>query len=1260
MSRPRCDDRAPHASIDCNGNFSDAVNSDITRVYVVNGVIETGVTQGKLKAWLRDGAVVTEHVFGKSETPESARALVSAHLSSGDPPQWASVQVDSFIVGGRAASLVAGFRSNPRPLGLTDTDGISDAVLWRWSRVVEEFSSVAIFDVSQEMLPLLSYLPDSEWLAAVVLIREFSQTDVLAMVKVPDLVQLTLRAPRTVHCWLALTNAGVDISSWTDTQLVAGAALLSRFSPQDVAQLVASSDRRTLIRLVAGWSGENDDWPEFLEKLWRDDPALAQMVLDTALGGTVRPAALLRLLELNPRQSLGLSPGTLAAVAAQLVRDGSVTHTDSALFAARVISIFGKRAPDFLQQATKAGWDLHAASALLPVDPSASYKGLSEFILSAGFTTWDSPYRSRTAVFDVVAAWPTMGEQLKSMSLRQATKFIRTQSLLGSAWHGTGLGEVVGEVSTVRDEARRAASLWLVSQIQPSVFPTMKFSSSAGRVLSGEFLSRTAGEHLFFGHLTDCCQRLGGAASECAIDSQANPTSTLFVVRDSQGKVIAGSWVWLAHGTDAVCFDNIEYLEGSLSAEEKVELIAGLRSVYGEAAEELARRWGVDVHVGQSYTDSSLLEGLPKVSRVSPRGYQESSSHVYSDASTQFLLAGAHQKHPGAWRPVSRDSMSMAWSDGVREVALQTSLSGNTLHISLSDSGGFAVSDLHPQELAALVESLRLANPHATITANGEVLVAGSEIANLSELASDVGVSDMFLSAQVDSGFSAVTPAFLAECMIYGFVNKEDVLLLSERGVSSNDLNVFASKGISSASEVVRLMDLGLSPPRLRDYPLDDIAEIERLFSVGVSGHDFSSFSTAGIASVDEMLIFKSAGVSGTDALGFSQAGVSGVESMRSLLSKGLSGEVAASYASLDITNVDDMLLLSQAGIFSPDIIHYNRGGIKSPNEMVALLQLGISGEDAHSFSLAGIYDVDSMSKLRDMGMSGRDAEAFSDFGIKDVAKMIEFHNEGLPGFWISQYKYFNIDDFSLMLDLAKAGVSPEQVNTMRFVGIHDAQVLIEVVSAGVSMTLFESLARHDIVSAKDVILFHTLGVSARDLNSYINFGVADPQLIHDLLHASVTPGMVRDFMASDPSREMSREALSPLLNSATDESPVRLSHSDQQKLRDSGIPLLDIVEFSRIFSDPTDVAAAIDNGISAEGARIFIDLGYQLRDMVAFGRMHIQASEVASYHQAGFCSLDEIQTAKQAGVSGWQAVESVKMGASTLEEMKKIDHIFI
>jgi len=95
---------------------------------------------------------------------------------------------------------------------------------------------------------------------------------------------------------------------------------------------------------------------------------------------------------------------------------------------------------------------------------------------------------------------------------------------------------------------------------------------------------------LQIGDLTHCCQHLGGAGEDAAVDTWVRPDVGVWVYKSSGGEIVAQAEVWLSHDRMAIVLDSIEARGG-------VDKEAVCRAFY-ESALAVSKQHGVDVYVG--------------------------------------------------------------------------------------------------------------------------------------------------------------------------------------------------------------------------------------------------------------------------------------------------------------------------------------------------------------------------------------------------------------------------------------------------------------------------------------------------------------------------------------------------------------------------------------------------------------------------------------------------------------------------------------
>ena len=142
--------------------------------------------------------------------------------------------------------------------------------------------------------------------------------------------------------------------------------------------------------------------------------------------------------------------------------------------------------------------------------------------------------------------------------------------------------------------------LLAAKQVNRSSVPAV---NTARGSLCIESLERDSMLALQLGNLTHCCMHIGGAADSCLRHGMTNPEGGFWVVRNTQGRVIAQSWVW--RHTTTLVVDNIEALRSAQSEHNR------LLGVYKAAASQVLGRLGIErVVIGVGFSDIELP--LPK------------------------------------------------------------------------------------------------------------------------------------------------------------------------------------------------------------------------------------------------------------------------------------------------------------------------------------------------------------------------------------------------------------------------------------------------------------------------------------------------------------------------------------------------------------------------------------------------------------------------------------------------------------------------
>lgn len=183
-------------------------------------------------------------------------------------------------------------------------------------------------------------------------------------------------------------------------------------------------------------------------------------------------------------------------------------------------------------------------------------------------------------------------------------------------------------------------------------------AAPAANVISFRVLAKDDPLGFVLGNITNCCQRISGAAETCVHDGYTNPHAGFLVfesnindyqqVTDHQ-RVIAQAYVWYDPETRTVCYDNIEIPKKIMNTLQKGPgqlCMAALEQAVTDSAEAIMRamnRHGVAVErvtMGKKYNNLSSLNEHYRLTRdpAVHRNYQG-----YSDAKEQYIIRTADQ-----------------------------------------------------------------------------------------------------------------------------------------------------------------------------------------------------------------------------------------------------------------------------------------------------------------------------------------------------------------------------------------------------------------------------------------------------------------------------------------------------------------------------------------------------------------------------------------------------------------------------------------
>jgi len=263
--------------------------------------------------------------------------------------------------------------------------------------------------------------------------------------------------------------------------------------------------------------------------------------------------------------------------------------------------------------------------------------GLGEYLLKNDLSSWQDQKDRYRAIISVMENWEKMSEVIKPLKLKEAVELLKSQVYYQGPMKNTPLAKAMASCGIPEEYAKSFGITWLYSHVVPSIYPNQEKFLKDGYI--GQFLDRNDPTGLLLGSLTDCCQQIGGAGANCALNGATDPSSGFFVVRNPKGVVIAQSWVWATDG--GFCFDNIECRDGAWDSETKARVYDIIRDIYSQAGETLVSLWGGKVTIGKGYSDEGLLSTYKKDKEpLVPSSFDQ---QAYRDSNKQVLLTKYRQ-----------------------------------------------------------------------------------------------------------------------------------------------------------------------------------------------------------------------------------------------------------------------------------------------------------------------------------------------------------------------------------------------------------------------------------------------------------------------------------------------------------------------------------------------------------------------------------------------------------------------------------------
>ena len=300
--------------------------------------------------------------------------------------------------------------------------------------------------------------------------------------------------------------------------------------------------------------------------------------------------------------------------------------------------VFGKTFPDYLRK-TKEHINTHDAVYWLPTNLTPKKNSsLAAFLhknIIYSDTNGKKLLRNLEELEVIAKNWEGLKPEEENQTFRGVLNICRSRK-----YDNQKSLEFAGEAAkwgVDSSKYQRYENIYLAGKNVPEPFDRNIVFEVNG--LKGRFLPRDDVRAGFFGNYTGCCQHFDGAGSACAISSIKDPFSQCFVIENSRGEIVAGSWVWenkvpFKNDKDEVktyrtaTFDNIEAKQSYSDHD------SDFAEIYMQVGQYLSHKNYRKVTIGKGGSDISLSK-FPSTDAISlPKGYTD-----YSDANSQVLLS---------------------------------------------------------------------------------------------------------------------------------------------------------------------------------------------------------------------------------------------------------------------------------------------------------------------------------------------------------------------------------------------------------------------------------------------------------------------------------------------------------------------------------------------------------------------------------------------------------------------------------------------
>ena len=212
-----------------------------------------------------------------------------------------------------------------------------------------------------------------------------------------------------------------------------------------------------------------------------------------------------------------------------------------------------------------------------------------------------------------------------------------------------GLAELVGKYGYDQEEFGHIQQIFNTAKTVKSRAVIRADQTTAVNGISFRVLAKDDPLGFVIGDITNCCQHIGGAGSDCVSDGYINPHAGFLVFETDEKRILGQAYVWYDPVTYTVCYDNIEIPDKVLTELKHGEKhhanlsMSNLMQAVINSADAIMTTMNQNgtkverVTVGKGYNDlATVLQTHYPI--ITARFAYHRDYYGYTDAASQYLI----------------------------------------------------------------------------------------------------------------------------------------------------------------------------------------------------------------------------------------------------------------------------------------------------------------------------------------------------------------------------------------------------------------------------------------------------------------------------------------------------------------------------------------------------------------------------------------------------------------------------------------------